>query len=331
MIRRGLRELRGATVVVTGASSGIGRACAREFAQLGANVVLAARDERALQDAAGECEAAGGAALTVVTDVSDEDAVQKLAERAIDRFGRIDVWVNNAAVIAFGPFEDTPPRAFRRVLETNLFGQIHGSRAAIHHFRERDSGVLINVASLWGQVTSPWVTPYVTSKFAVRAFTACLRQGVHDLEGHRDIHICTVMPESIGTPIFHHAGNYTGREVRPVPPVVAPERAARVIVRLAQRPRREVVVGWGAHVLSLVHKVVPRRAFVALAPHVFELTALGRSGVAPTPGNLFEPMSASNQVSRPNSGSSQTRRSVPAIAAAIGTGAAAAAWALRGR
>jgi NAD(P)-dependent dehydrogenase (short-subunit alcohol dehydrogenase family) len=328
--RRGLRDVRGATVVVTGASSGIGRATAQAFAGRGANVVLAARDSRALADAARECEAAGGAALAVPTDVTDEEAVRALAARTVERFGRIDVWVNNAGVILYGPFEDTPAQAFRRVIETNLFGQIHGTRAALERFREQGGGVLINVASLWAKVTSPYVTAYVTSKFAIRAFTECLRQGFHDLEGHRSIHICTVLPESIDTPIFHHAANYTGREVRAVPPKVAPDRVARAIVRLAQRPRRELTVGWAGHLLSAAHNVLPRRLFVALIPRAFALSALGDDGVEPTAGNLFSPMADSNQVTL------GSRRSAPpalliGAAAAIPAGAVAAAWSRRRR
>ena len=329
MIRRGAVELRGATVVVTGASSGIGRATARAFAERGANLVLTARDGRALADAAKECEQAGGRALAMPAAVADEEAVRRLATRAVERFGRIDVWVNNAAVIVFGPFEDTPSEAFRRVIETNLFGEIHGSRAAIERFREQDGGVLINVASLWGRITSPYVTAYVTSKFAIYAFTECLRQGIQDLEGHRNIHICTVMPESIDTPIFHHAANYTGREVRPVPPVVAPDRVARRIVRLAERPRRQVIVGGAGHLLNFAHKITPQRVFVALTPRAFALTALGREGVPPTDGNLFEPMHDSNRVSLDSQRSSVGRALRVGAAVAVPAGATAVAWARR--
>ncbi len=138
------RKVGDAVVVITGASSGIGRATALAFARRGATVVVAARREQALRGVATECEQLGGRALAVPTDVTDEAAVRSLARRAVESFGRVDVWVNNAAVGLFGRFEDTPLEAYRRVIETNLFGYIYGARAALPIFREQGSGVLIN-------------------------------------------------------------------------------------------------------------------------------------------------------------------------------------------
>lgn len=127
-------------------------------------------------------------------DVADEDQVQELARRAVETFGRIDVWVNAAAVMAYGHFEELPSAVYRRVLETNLFGQIHGARAALPHFRSQGSGVLVNVGSVWGAITSPYVSSYVVSKFGVRALTECLREALR-LEGLRDVHVTTILPQ----------------------------------------------------------------------------------------------------------------------------------------
>ncbi len=150
------RDLRGSVVVITGASSGIGRATALLFARRGALVVLAARREEALREAAVECEAAGGQALVVPTDVADNGAVEELARRAVERFGRLDVWVNNAGVTSFGRFEETPQETNRRVVETNLLGAMYGAQAALRRFHDRGGGVLINVSSGFGFVGSPY-------------------------------------------------------------------------------------------------------------------------------------------------------------------------------
>lgn len=331
--KHGVRDLAGATVVITGASSGIGRATAIAFAEHGANLALAARDPGTLAQAAAECETAGGSALAVPLDVADEAAVEALARQAVERFGRIDVWVNNAGVILYGHFEETPSAAFRRVIETNLFGEIHGSRAALAQFRRQRRGVLINLASIWGRIPSPYVSAYVTSKFGVRAFSDCLRQGLADLEGHEDIHVCTILPESIDTPIFRHAANYAHREARPVPPIAAPQRVARTILRCAQHPRREVTVGVSGQVLEIGHWLMPESLFSWMVPHVFDLTALGDDGVQPTSGNLFEPMSELNRVDGGyrHSGLRPTIRGAVAAAAALAPAVAGAQWLRRRR
>ena len=328
MLRR-TRDIDGAVVVVTGASSGIGRATARAFAERGARLALAARTPEDLHAAARECEQRGGQAIAVPTDVADEAAVQQLARRTVERYGRIDVWVNDAGVIAYGLFEETPSDVFRRVLETNLFGEIHGARAALAQFRaQAGGGVLVNVASLWGRVTSPYVTPYVVSKFGIRALSECLRQGLRDLQGSEGIHICTVLPESIDTPIFRHAANYTGRPVRPVPPIVDPDRVARVIVRLARRPRPEVTVGWMGHVLEWGDAVAPRRVMNKVMPLAFDLAVFGRGSAEPAPGNLFAPMPELNGVDggwRRTPAAKLRRRAVAgalALAPVVGAGVA---------
>jgi NAD(P)-dependent dehydrogenase (short-subunit alcohol dehydrogenase family) len=290
------REIEGSVVVITGASSGIGRATARRLAGRDADVVFAARSERDLAEAREERGRAGGRALAKPTDVGDERNVQALADSALEYFGRIDAWVNNAGVIAYGGFEDMPSEAFERVIRTNLFGQIYGARAALRAFRRHDSGVLVNVSSIWGRITSPYVGAYVVSKHGVRAFSECLRQGLKSTPGGEDIHVCTILPESIDTPIFRHAANYVGRPVKPVPPVEDPHTVANVIVSCIERPRLEVTVGAAGHLLEWITAGLPPSLYNRITPWLFDRMVLGSGSAEQDPGNLFAPEPGLNGV-----------------------------------
>ncbi len=300
------RAFRDAVVVVTGASSGIGRATALRFARKGATVVLAARREEPLQDLARECHRVGGRGLAVPTDVTDPDAVEALARTAGERLGRLDVWVNNAAVGMWAPFEDVPMEDFRRVIETNLFGYVHGARAALLHFRETGRGVLINNASILGTVAAPWASAYVVSKHGVRGLGMSLRQELA-LDGAKGIHVCTVMPGTIDTPFFQHSANYTGRAVKAMPPVYPAERVARAIVSCARRPRREVFVGNMARLTYQQFKTMPGlterwMTLMTDKQHLYQDRA-----APPTPGAVYEPMVEGSEVEGGWNGRRKTR------------------------
>ncbi|MFI6732399.1 SDR family oxidoreductase [Nonomuraea sp. NPDC050451] len=275
-------------VVITGASSGIGRATALAFAAKGAAVVLAARRREALEEAARECEKRGGKALAVPTDVSDAHAVKELAGRAVARFGRIDVWVNCAAVTQFGPFSEVPLEEFRRVLDVNVMGSVHGARAALPYLRDRGQGVLVNVSSVVGVVSQPYAHAYGMSKYAIRALSASLRQELR-LDGAGRVKVCTVMPATIDTPLFQHAANHTGRKVVAMPPVYPAERVARAIVNLVRSPRREVIVGTMGRNLVMQSKLAPGLTERMMAAQVDRAHLSRTEPALSTHGNLYEP------------------------------------------
>lgn len=249
------RPLPEAVVAITGASSGIGRAAAIRIARHGGHLILCSREAHSLEDTAERCRDAGAEVLAEPVDVADEEAVRGLADRGVERFGRLDVWVNNAAVMAYGEFEDIPSDVFRQVIETNLMGQVNGARAALAHFTRQRSGVLINMSSVWGSVPSPQVSPYVISKSAVRAFSECLRAELADDD---QIHVATISPQAVDTPIFEHAANYSGKKLRPIPPLLRPNDIALGIERCAQNPKAEVSHGRSGKALGIFYAVAPR-------------------------------------------------------------------------
>lgn len=321
------REIEDAVVVITGASSGIGRAAAQAFAERRARLVLASRDGEGLGEVVRACERHGGAAEAFPTDVRDESRVEALAARAVELHGQIDVWVNNAAVTLFGRFEETPSDAYRQVFETNLFGYVHGLRSALRRFREQGSGVAVNVLSAVADAPQPYTSAYVSTKYALRGLLECLRMELALDEDH-DIHLCAVLPPSVDTPLFQHAANYTGRAVKPMDPVLPVERVADAIVDAARKPRREVRVGAPAYAMKALKSVAPGTFERVMARQV-DREHLKDEAAAPSEGNLYSPHPDENAVSggwRADGGSSKRKI---AAAAAVALAVPAILWAAR--
>jgi NAD(P)-dependent dehydrogenase (short-subunit alcohol dehydrogenase family) len=309
------RTVAGAVVVVTGGSSGIGLATAEAFARRGARLVLAARGHTRLEQAAQRCSALGAQVLAVPTDVTDPDQVEDLAAAAVRRFGRLDVWVNDAGMSLWGPFEEMPRRVHPRLVEVNLVGALNGCAAAVPRMlAQGGSGVIVNVVSFSGRVPTPWAATYTASKAGLAGFTDALR---FELAARSDIAVCGLYPPYVDTPTHRASGNYTGRALRPVPPVISPERVAEAVVGLALRPRRAVRLG-SFQAVSGPYALAPATVgrLSARLGHWY----LMRSGpVAPdTEGALFEPSPGSSQT-RGGWGLAQ-RRSARRLAASLGLG-----------
>jgi short-subunit dehydrogenase len=250
------RPLNQQTVVVTGASSGIGRETAVELARRGASVVLAARSEDSLRAIAGQIEAAGGRAAVVPTDVADWNQVQSLARRAVEQFGRIDSWVNDAAVSQYATVADSTVDEIERIIQVNLLGQIYGMKAALPVMKQQGRGTIVNVASVLGKLSVPLQAAYCASKHGIIGFADSLR-----LELARDgsrIDVVTVMPSSINTPFFDHArARLGGKRPMPLPPVYDPAAVAHAIAHVCEHPQRDVVVGGAGKAFALMSRLSP--------------------------------------------------------------------------
>jgi len=275
-------------IVITGASSGFGKGAALDFARAGAFVVLAARREHLLDELVHHCEAAGGRAIALPTDVSDPAEVEQLARQTVNIFGRIDVWVNNAGAGAYGRFEEVPLDAHVQVIETDLLGTLYGSYVALSQFRAQGSGTLINIASVVGKVPAPYLASYTAAKHGVVGLSAALRQELRQ-NGIEAIRVCTVMPTSMDTPFFDHAANYTGHEAAPVPPLYDPQETIDVILRLASDPEDEVAVGNAAKVSTFLHNVAPGVTEAIMGRQVHKAQMEDAPPAPDTPGALTDP------------------------------------------
>jgi short-subunit dehydrogenase len=274
-------------IVITGASSGIGRATALRLARRKARLVLVSRRGDALEQLAVECRSRGGEAIAVAADVTGADALDAVATRAAIEFGRIDAWINCAAVATYGHVESVPLDEFRRVIDVNVMGVVNGTRSALRRMIPSGSGVVVNVASILGKVPQPYSVAYSMSKAAVLAFGVSVRSEL-GLRRKRHVHVVSVLPATIDTPFFRHAANHTGRQVRALPPVYPPQMVARAIEDALRHPGRpERVVGAIGRTLVRQHNRTPRVVEAQVAVQT-ELTNLSPTkGAGDDSGNLF--------------------------------------------
>lgn len=303
---------RSRTIVITGASSGIGLATALRLAVPEVNLVLIARRKPPLDDVAERCRELGANVLVLTGDMGNEAEVRDMYQHILVTFGGFVVWINNASVGAYGGFLDITSDQFKRVIQTNVMGYVHGARVALEHYHVDDQGgMLINVASGLGAFPGPYASPYVASKYAIRGLSAALRQEML-YEKRSNIQICTVLPATIDTPFYQHAANLSGKEVRAMQSVYSADAVAIAITRLIQHPKGEVVVGAAARLPKLLYGVAPGLAERAMARYVSKLNYKDVPA-SRTEGNLFK---SGNKQARVSGGwENKTRRLVNTVVA----------------
>jgi short-subunit dehydrogenase len=276
------------TVVVTGASAGVGRATARAFAREGANVGLIARDTDGLRNAARDVNQLGGKALAVPADVANADQVETAAERIEAELGPIDVWVNNAMTTVFGRFIDVTPEEFKRATEVTYLGTVYGTMAALRRMLPRNSGRIIQIGSALAYRSIPLQAAYCGAKHAIAGFTDSLRtELIHD---RKDIHLTMVQLPAMNTPQFTWCRSKMPRHPKPVPPIYQPEVAAERIVWASHHTRREVFVGAPTVIAIEGNKIAPWFADYYLGRTGFASQQTEQAVPRNRPDNLFEPL-----------------------------------------
>jgi len=275
-------------VVVTGASSGVGRAVAHAFARRGARLGLIARDRSGLDAACAEVAALGGEAIPLPADVADSAQVDRAAQTAEERLGPIDVWVNDAMATVFAPFLEIDPEEYRRATEVTYLGCVHGTMSALRRMVPRDRGTVVQVGSALAYRAIPLQAPYCGAKFAIRGFTDSVRSEL--LHRRSRVWLTMVQLPAVNTPQFSWCRSKLEYHPQPVPPIYQPEVPAEAIVRAAHQRRREIWVGASTIKAIVGNRLAPGFADRYLARNGFRAQQDEHRPVGPREGNLFAPV-----------------------------------------
>lgn len=274
------------TVVVTGASAGVGRAIATYFGNRGWQVALIARGRKGLESAKQEIEAAQGRAMVIEADVGDANAMVRAADEVAANFGSIDVWINNAMVTIYASIVDITPDEFHQVAEVTYLGQVHGTLAALKYMRPRNRGVIISIGSALAYRSIPFQAPYCAAKAAVRGFVDSLRSEL--LYEGSNIRLTMAQLPAVNTPQFDWARNRLGREAAPVPPIFQPETVAHAVYRAAHAAPREYWLGYPTVKAIVAQMLIPSFADRVLAKRGKAAETTDQPAIKGRPDNLFE-------------------------------------------
>lgn len=281
-------NIAGKTYVITGASSGFGKGVALRLGECGANVVLAARRVDLLDSIAVQIKKSGGRAIVVRTDVSDTADIYRLANAAVTRFGKVDVWINNAGVASIGRFWDIPLNEHERVIDVNVKGVFYGCYVALKIFRQQGHGTLINLGSVESEVPVAYQSSYSASKAAVRSLGEVLHQELR-LSGDKNIRVVTIMPWAARTPFWQHLANHSGGTVTMLA-LDDPKKIINAILHASLRPRRQLPVGWKAHAAIKTHRLFPYFTEWLSAQLAHKYQYKNGEPQPPSSGNLFSPV-----------------------------------------
>jgi NAD(P)-dependent dehydrogenase (short-subunit alcohol dehydrogenase family) len=274
-------------VVIVGASSGIGLACAQDFARRGAKVVIAARNETDLKRVAEAAAREGGQVVPVTADVTVFEDIERVAERAISEFGRIDTWLHAAAVSLYGTFRQASIEDIRRVIEVNFMGQVHGAKAALPHL-EQSHGALVCIGSALSDRGVPLQGAYCASKHALKGWLDSLR--VELGQENSPVRVTLVKPSSINTPLFNKAKTLMGVQPQPIPPIYAVNVAVEAILKAAEGDLRDVYAGGAGKLLSVIERISPAALdfYQSFGDGASQKTDWPKS--SGSPNNLYDPV-----------------------------------------
>jgi NAD(P)-dependent dehydrogenase (short-subunit alcohol dehydrogenase family) len=326
-----LRPIHDQCVAITGGASGIGRATALTLAQKGARVAVFDNDEAGLQSLAAEIRSRGGTIVTVRGDVAEEAHVREFADRAAQQLGRIDTWVNAAAVLIFATFEQTTTQEFRRIIDVNLMGQVYGAKAALPYLR-RNGGALIMISSVEARRSFPYHSAYAASKHAVDGFVEALRMELkHD---GVPVSVSEIMPSTINTPLFEKSMSKIGVKGMGMPPAYNPNTVVNAILYAAENPVRDIVVGGAGKALVATQRISPRLADSLLGRTAFSMQRTDEARHANSPNNLYGPVGRCNGVEGSLDGVSFSHSAATWLdthpwlkaAATVGAGLGVGAW-----